>query len=189
MMRCSHRNGAEVVIPGYHARLTVAEMARARRWAGVFSRSPLTALSDPHAGSAAAVVDGVAFCSTVLPWCSCVPVPWGEGTHAERSAAALDSLLTALPRGSLVWGGDWNHSLVGPESSGSKAGRAHLERALDELGLHVPTRDLPHRLDGVGTIDHIAVPRAVTVVCATRVSAVGPDGALSDHDAYVVEIG
>ena len=71
--------------------------------------------------------------------------------------------------------------------AGSKAGRAHLEGALDELGLQVPTRDLPHRLDGIGTIDHIAVPREATILDATRVSAVAPDGALSGHDAYVVE--
>jgi len=178
-----------VVLPGYVAHVTAGTMARGQRWAGVFSRSPLTAMPDPHVASACAVVDGVTFCSTVLPWRSCGSVPWGEGTHADRTAAALDALLAALPRRNLVWGGDWNHSLVGPEWAGSTAGRAHLERALDELGLQVPTRDLPHRLDGIGTIDHIAVPRAVTVVCATRVSAVGPDGALSDHDAYVVEIG
>lgn len=178
----------DVDLPGHYAHVTVGEMARGRRWAGVFSRSPLTVLADPHPASAAAVVDDVTFCSTVLPWRSCGPVPWGEGNHAERTAVALDALLTALPRGSLIWGGDWNHSLVGPEWAGSKAGRAHLGRALDELGLQVPTRDLAHRIRGVGTIDHIAVPREVTVVEAGRVTAVGRDGELSDHDAYVVEI-
>lgn len=97
-------------------------------------------------------------------------------------------MLAAFPRGSLVWGGDWNHSLFGTESAGSKAGRAHLEYALSRLGLQVPTRDLPHRLDGVGTIDHIAVPRDVTVLVALCVSALSPEGALSDHYAYIVQI-
>jgi len=143
---------------------------------------------EPHAASASVVVDGVTFCSTVLPWRSCGPVPWGGGSHAERTARALGSLVGVLPRGDLVWGGDWNHSLVGPEWAGSKVGRAHLEGALDELGLQVPTRDLPHRLDGVGTMDHIAVSREVTVVDARRVSGVGPEGALSDHDAYIIVI-
>jgi len=178
----------DVDVPGYWVHLAAGEMARGRRWVGIFSRSPITPLPDPHAASAAVAVDGVTFCSTILPWRSCGPVPWGEGTHAERTARALGSLVGVLPRSDLVWGGDWNHSLVGPERGGSKAGRAHVERALEELGLKVPTRDLPHRLDGVGTIDHIAVPRGVTVVDARRVSAVGPDGELSDHDAYVVEI-
>lgn len=113
---------------------------------------------------------------------------WGEGSHAERTARALGSLVGVLPRGGdLVWGGDWNHSLLGSEWAGSRDGRAHIEHALDRLELQVPTRELPHRLVGVGTIDHIAVPRQAAVVDARRVSAVGPDGALSDHDAYVVE--
>lgn len=178
-----------VVLPGYVAHVTAGTMARGQRWAGVFSRLPLTALPDPHSASACAVVDGVTFCSTVLPWRSCGPVPWGEGTHAERTARALDTLVGNLPRGGLVWGGDWNHSLVGPEWAGSKAGRANIEGTLDELALQVPTRDLAHRLDGVGAIDHIAVPREVAVSDARLVSGIGTAGALSDHDAYVVEIG
>lgn len=96
------------------------------------------------------------FCSTVLPWRSCGPIPSGEGTHAERTARALDSLVCALPRDDLVWGSDWNHSLVGSEWAGSRAVRAHIEGTLDELGLQVPTRVQAHRIDGVGTIDHIA---------------------------------
>lgn len=146
-------------------------------------------MPDPHAASACAVVDGVTFCSTVLPWRSCGPVPWGENTHAERTARVLDSLVGNLPRNDLVWGGDWNHSLVGPEWAGSKAGRAHIEGTLDELELQVPTRDLSHRIDGVGNIDHIAVPRDVVVSDAKLVSGSSADAALSDHDAYVVELG
>ena len=180
---------ADTALPGYHPHVTTAQMARRRHWAGVFSRSPLTPLPDPHVASAAAVVDGVTCCASILPWRGSGPVPWGEGTHAERTARALDTLVGVLPRGGLVWGGDWNHSLFGAEWAGSKAGRAHLEGALEELGLQVPTRDLPHRIDGVGTIDHIAVPRGASVTNATRVSAVGPDGRLSDHDACVVELG
>ena len=37
------------------------------------------------------------------------------------------------------------------------------------------------------SIDHIAVPREATVVNAAQVSAVGPEGRLSDHDVYVVD--
>jgi len=180
---------ADTALPGYHSHVTTAQMARRRHWAGVFSRSPLTPLPDPHVASAAAVVADVTYCSSILPWRSCGPVPWGDGSTAERTARALDALLPALPRHDLVWGGDWNHSLVGREWSGSKAGRVHIEAALDAFGLQVPTRELPHRIDGIASIDHIAVPRGASVTNATRVSAVGSDGRLSDHDAYAVEIG
>ena len=156
-----------VVLPGYVAHVTAGTMARGQRWAGVFSRSPLTAMPDPHVASACAVVDGVTFCSSILPWRSCGPVPWGEGTHAERTARALSSLVGVLPRGDLVWGGDWNHSLFGAKWAGSKAGRAHLESSLDQLGLQVPTRDLPHRLDGVGTVDHIGGTRGARATSRT----------------------
>lgn len=105
------------------------------------------------------------------------------GSGPPRSSAPCSPPSRAGPSCGVVTG---NHSLVCPETAGSTAGRGHLERALDELGLQVPTRDLPHRFDGIGTIDHIAVPREVAVVGATRVSAVGVEGALSDHDAYVV---
>ena len=177
----------DVRFPGYRPHVTTAEMARGRHWAGVFSRSPLTPLPDPHVASAAAVVDGVTYCSSILPWRSCGPVPWGDGSTAERTARALDALIAALPRHDLVWGGDWNHSLVGSEWAGSKAGRVHIEAALDAFGLQVTTRHLPHRIDGIASIDHIAVPREATVVNAAQVSAVGPEGRLSDHDVYVVD--
>lgn len=37
-----------VVLPGYVAHLTSGTMARGQRWAGVFSRSPLTPQLDPQ---------------------------------------------------------------------------------------------------------------------------------------------
>jgi hypothetical protein len=49
----------------------------------------------------------------------------------------------------------------------------------------VPTADLPHRLDGVLSIDHIAVAADHVVTGVQHLSAVG----MSDHDSYVVEIG
>lgn len=63
----------------------------------------------------------------------------------------------------------------------------HIEAALDTFGLQVTTRHLPHRIDGIASIDHIAVAREATAADAARVSAVGPDRRLSDHDAYVVD--
>ena len=85
----------------------------------------------------------------------------------------------------LVWGGDWNHGLVGREYSGSKGGRLVLAETLDRLGLDVPTAELPHQLEGLTAIDHVAVPRHSAVKECVRVDARG----LSDHDLYVVHLG
>ncbi len=88
----------------------------------------------------------------------------------------------------VVWGGDWNHALEGPDHVGSKEGRERIFEVLDALGLQVPTADLDaHR--GERSIDHVAVPKEWVVVSAERVEAVADGKRLSDHDAYVVEIG
>jgi hypothetical protein len=48
----------------------------------------------------------------------------------------------------------------------------------------VPTAELPHRLDGLLSIDHVAVPTTWTLRDVVRLDAEG----LSDHDAYVVDV-
>ena len=52
----------------------------------------------------------------------------------------------------------------------------------------MPTTPLPHRIDELLTIDHVAVARAATVLGVTRFVAESEGTRLSDHDAYVVEI-
>jgi len=51
----------------------------------------------------------------------------------------------------------------------------------------VPTADLPHRIDGLLSIDHIAVPAEMPLATASRVVASVAGRRLSDHDAYVTE--
>jgi hypothetical protein len=96
----------------------------------------------------------------------------------------ISALLRNLPKGDLVWGGDWNHSLIGKEHAGSMGGRHHVLEAVSQLGLNVPTTDLSHRGNYCQSIDHIGVPVSWKVESAERVDAQG----LSDHDAYVVEV-
>ena len=55
------------------------------------------------------------------------------------------------------------------------------------LALQVPTRLLPHPIDGVLSIDHIAVPSTWTVTGTELHTAMRDGRRLSDHDAYVVE--
>jgi hypothetical protein len=178
-----------VEVPGYHRHLGEARMAAGRRWAGIYSRSPLTPLPDPHVASAAAVIGGTTYCSTILPWRSSGGEPTWPGeerprnVHSGRMRFALEALLAWLPS-NLVWGGDWNQALSGAEWAGTLGGRAHVIAAVEQLALQVPTADLPHRLDGHSSIDHIAVAADWVVTSAKSLSAVG----MSDHDCYTVDV-
>ena len=92
-----------------------------------------------------------------------------------------------LATGAFVWGGDGNHSLSGQEVVGSKAGRAAVQAFLDTRGLVAATRELPSRVEGVLSIDHIAAPIGWSATARHVVAAKG-GVRLSDHDAYVVDL-
>ncbi len=176
----------EVALPGCTLHLSEASMAEGRRWAGVLSSRRVHPEPDPHPASALAVVGGIAFCSSVLPWRTCGAAhPWVGKRHSQRTAAAVESLKPALEKHRrLVWGGDWNHAMKGREYAGSVAGRASIQAAVDQLRLRVVTRDLPHRLEGGLTIDHVAIGPDFRVTKVDHLDASG----LSDHDAYVVSL-
>ncbi|WP_457187138.1 endonuclease/exonuclease/phosphatase family protein [Nocardioides sp. P5_E3] len=175
-------------LPGYAVSPSLPPMAQRRRWAAVASRLPLTSSPDPHPASAAAQVGATTYVSSVLPWRSCGSRhPWVGASHADKTKHAVDDLVLRLRAAdSLVWGGDWNHALDGREYAGSQGGRREIARALDELGLVVPTAQLPHPIEGLLSIDHIAVPEG-TAATARRVAATDEGKRLSDHDAYVVD--
>ncbi|MGN6605644.1 MAG: endonuclease/exonuclease/phosphatase family protein [Jatrophihabitans sp.] len=153
-------------------------------WAAIASPRPMAALPDPHPASVAADVDGVTFVCSILPWRGASGEPWQGSAHGERTETAVAALTGVLERRPLVWGGDWNHAMSGLESAGSRRGRRSIQSALDHAGLAVPTADLPHRIEGLLSIDHIAVPQEWTLLDAERVDATG----LSDHDAYAVHV-
>lgn len=175
--------GAKVL--HFNSHLSEGVMGRNQHWAAVLSVSPVAPLDDPHPTSAAAVVNGITYCTTIFPWRG-VKVgsrPWKGTNHAEMTKDAIETLLNNLPTSNLVWGGDWNHSLIGKEHAGSIGGRNHVHEAITQLGLNVPTTCLSHRGDYCQAIDHIDVPLSWSVECARRIDAQG----LSDHDAYIVE--
>jgi hypothetical protein len=183
-----------ISVQGYKQHLSQESMLKGKRWAGIFSLIPFRFVprEDPHPASAAAVIGDTTFVSSVLPWRTCGSGwPWVGKTTAEKTRAALDGLLNDLPKQDLVWGGDWNHSLEGSETAGSYDGRAMIVCALEELELWAPTAQLDHRLSGVKSIDHVAVSRQLWPRSkAKHVPAFRDDGTeLSDHDAYVVDIG
>lgn len=161
-------------------------MAPRRRWAAVASRVPFLPEPDPHGASAMVSLEGQRVCASVLPWRSCgTRDPWVGASTADKTSAAVASVETSKP---VIWGGDWNHALSGREWSGSVAGRWSLLKALEQLELQVPTASLPHQINGLLSIDHIAVPRSWVVEEAQRRRAFVGDTRISDHDAYVVEV-
>ena len=156
-------------------------------WAAVLSDKPFDQkLDDPHPASAAVVVNKITYCSSVLPWRSVKEkaFPPIDSNLTEKTKQTIDMLLQRLPKSKLVWGGDWNHSLIGSEVAGSFDGRKHLLDALEVLGLQVPTTDLLHRNGSSKTIDHIAIQNNWIATEAKQIKAEG----LSDHDAYVVDV-
>jgi hypothetical protein len=174
------------LLPGYNLTPGEADMAPSKRWAAVASKESLVPCQPPHPASAAAVVGGTTYVSSILPWAgSGGNDPWQGEDHPARVASTLQALAPFLrEQADLVWGGDWNHSLAGPERAGSDVGRADLLSLVEELGLDVPTADLPHRRAGLLSIDHVALRRGSEE--ARRVVAYWDGERLSDHDFYVV---
>lgn len=173
-------------LPAYSLHLGQMLMAPRRRWAAVASRLPFSSEPDPHGASAMVDLEGLRICASVLPWRSCgTREPWVGGSTAEKTSAAVACVETSKP---VIWGGDWNHALSGREWAGSVAGRRFVLDALERLELQVPTALLPHQIEGLLSIDHIAVPTTWVVEDAQRHRAFVGDTRISDHDAYVVEV-
>lgn len=161
-------------------------MAPRRRWAAVASRLPFSPEPDPHGASAMVSIEGLRVCASVLPWRSCgTRDPWVGVSTAEKTSAAVACVESSTP---VIWGGDWNHALSGREWSGSVAGRRFLLDALGRLELQVPTASLPYQIEGLLSIDHIALPASWVVDNAQRHRALVGETRISDHDAYVVEV-
>ena len=170
----------------FHAYRSTGEMSPGQYYAAVLSTRDLTPIESPHFASAAAEIDGIVYCSSVLPWrkahIDCEG--WNGESQTERTQIVLRELLSNLPKRNLVWGGDWNHSFFGTEYAGSDDGRELVIAVVKMLGLRVATKELLHRGDRCHAIDHIGVPSGWEVDSAIRIDAKG----LSDHDVYVVEV-
>lgn len=208
---------AGIAVEGYYAHVTaemMCDLTIRKHYAGILTREPATALPDPHPASAAIELGNVTYCSTVLPWqgsggyspWAAVPenealaaevhelrtwsaTPCEQSPHADRTANALARLLPELRGKTLVWGGDWNHALVGLVTAGSGGGLCVLRAAIAKLRLRVPTTFLLHYKYDC-TIDHIAVPESWNICGSWWVDATRNGKPLSDdhHDAYVIHV-
>ena len=179
--------GGDDKILGFHCHRSKGFMEPKQYWAAVLSDKPFDQkLNDPHPASAAVVLNKITYCSSVLPWRTVKEsaFPPNDSKHCKKTELAIEILLKKLPTSNLVWGGDWNHSLIGSEGAGSFDGREYLLDAIKIFRLQVPTTDLLHQNARSKTIDHIAVPKNWIATGAKQIDAKG----LSDHDAYVVDV-
>jgi hypothetical protein len=168
-------------------------------WAAVSSTFPMEPIPSEHPSLAMARIDhpkGRPFvaASSVFPWRTAAkywPVEDGD-TFAERCAGTLAKHLAEISVASgglpVVWGGDFNQALSGPERVGSDVGRQALLDAFKELGLRVVTVEAAGQDPNQRSIDHIAIPEDWTS-WALEVQPPQSDGRLlSDHPSYVVSV-
>lgn len=79
----------------FNIHLSAQRMSRGQHYAAILNRAPFTPTPDPHPASAAIVIEGVTFCSSILPWAGCAgqPVsPWHKGESGSGRAADSDAI-------------------------------------------------------------------------------------------------
>jgi len=152
--------------------------------------------------AARAVVNGEAIVvyGSVLPWLSAGHhAPYLHTSETETAAELFARILreqvddmanlrARWPDHTLIWAGDFNQTLSGPNYGGSNARRHLLQAALDELDLVAWNQDAAHAKPSMHAVDLICGPANRT---RRKVTKFGPSlGAhtLSDHAGYVVEI-
>ena len=153
------------------------------------------------AAAAVAKVDGDDFViyGSVLPWnAALVQAPYlvqgGEsaGGLFERvlaeQIADIDLLRNQHPGATVVWAGDFNQPLEGPNRGFSTRNRRLLEEALRAVDLIAYNRCLGHALDGYFAIDLICGPASRAAREVRRIDPVVQGTSLSDHAAYVVDL-
>ena len=143
----------------------------------------------------ARVPGSVVVYGSVLPWLGIARhapdlVQPGE-TYAAAFARVLDEqvadvrgLVEQFPEELVVWAGDFNKSLEGPNFGGSGAGRAALQAALDGLEFRAWNAGSPHASAGMCAIDLVCGPAGVRVEDVDVIEA----GGVTDHAGYVVSL-
>src|SRR4051794_11287509 len=94
----------DVEFTGYRTHATSHEMGPAKRWAAILASGALKPVDHPYPASAAALVNGIFVCSSVLPW----PLargdwPWGPTEHQLRMELNLDHLVAAMTNKVVIW--------------------------------------------------------------------------------------
>lgn len=133
-------------------------------------------------------------------------LPWGTfRQHAPELAredeSSLDSFVRVLgeqvadmeelrrrhPGHAVIWAGDFNQHVHGPDRGGSRAKRAALEGALVRLGLVAWNGAAAHAESGMHAIDLICGPREIDVRVQGRIDPFRDGVRMTDHAGYWVE--
>jgi endonuclease/exonuclease/phosphatase family metal-dependent hydrolase len=106
----------------------------------------------------------------------------------QEQEADMLRIRDAHPDMQLLWAGDFNQSLEGPNATGSRVGRTLVEACLTRLGMHAWNRNAPHAVDGLSAIDIICGPQDLSVREVLRIDPIQGGKHLSDHAGYVIDV-
>lgn len=138
---------------------------------------------------------------SVLPWLQAATQAPELRDHVGESSAEMFArylsaqvedvrALCEAYRGSLiVWAGDFNQTLVGPNYGGSRTNRSLLREALGDLGFEAWNAGSAHAKPGMCAIDLLCGPKDHPVRGIHRIPPTDDnERRLSDHAGYVVEL-
>ena len=174
-------------------------------WVAVMGDGVVPAAIDlPFERMAAAAVlsisgDLVVVYGSVLPWNAAAVQEPGLALTGESAAAMfarvlasqeadVASLRATYPDAVVLWVGDFNQTLCGPNFGGSAQKRHSLTLSLQRLGMVAWNADARHALDRMCAIDLVCGPKEVAVGDVTYVDPAAGGVVLSDHAGYVVEV-
>jgi hypothetical protein len=106
----------------------------------------------------------------------------------REQASDLLTLRNAYPDDLLVWAGDFNQTVAGPNLGGSHAKRDALVATLADLGLVAWNGDAAHANVPLCAIDLLCGPRDVVPARQGRIDPLVDGVIASDHAGYWVEI-
>ncbi len=143
--------------------------------------------------------EDLAVYGSVLPWKSAISqtdylAEPGDTPQAlflrvlGEQVADLRRLRSEHPDRTLIWAGDFNQPLSGPNGGFDNAQREALRSALQDLKLVAWNEHLGHFLEGAHAIDLICGPHDRMATRVERIAPVVDGQPLSDHPAYLVDL-
>jgi endonuclease/exonuclease/phosphatase family metal-dependent hydrolase len=136
---------------------------------------------------------------SVLPWgfvCRDAPELVHEAETAlgaflrvlQEQREDIEELRRRYPSQVVIWAGDFNQTISGPNHGGSATKREALLRALDELGLVAWNASAAHAVERMHAIDLICGPREISIARQGRMEPALDGVVMSDHAGYWVEV-